>query len=210
MRRVIVVVLPEPAPARMQTGPRTRLRGTPLLGVQAVEDPVGLQPGHRLPSGPGTCAEPVAGTVRPADVPLRSGRRAAVSRRGSGIDRGQPRRRARACRRSSTRRSSSASSSVEPGGVDRRPTRAVDLRVRRRRRPLVRAPELLVQLLARAAAPVNSIAMSRSGSWPESRIMLRARSTIAHRARPCRARRPRRARRSRRPGRRARPPPGSS
>jgi len=37
MRRVIVVVLPEPAPARMQTGAAHGLRRAALFRVQAVE-----------------------------------------------------------------------------------------------------------------------------------------------------------------------------
>ena len=68
--------------------------------------------------------------------------------------------------------------SCSQAGSSARMLGAQDLLRGRRLRPLVRVEQLLVQLLARAAARSTSIAMSRSGSSPESRIMSRARSMI--------------------------------
>ena len=46
IRCVIVVVLPEPAPARMHTGPRTVVDGAPLLGVQIHRGSLGARIGR--------------------------------------------------------------------------------------------------------------------------------------------------------------------
>ena len=62
MRWVIARVLPVPAPASTQTGPRRAMRDRPLLGVEPFEDLVGGGDGHDRPILAGV-ADAVTGRV---------------------------------------------------------------------------------------------------------------------------------------------------
>ena len=67
---------------------------------------------------------------------------------------------------------------LEPVGVDRRARDQVDLRVRARGRRLAGADELLVELLARRRPDELDRDVGVPGSFPESRIIFSARSTM--------------------------------
>ncbi len=103
-----------------------------------------------------TCTRTVPTTTRRSGdaCPARRARRSESARQPASAPAPSSRaaRRPRASRPPRRGARAPSSSRVEPLGVDRRPARARDLRVRRRRDLLVRPPELLVQLLARPHA----------------------------------------------------------
>src|SRR5438105_5338634 len=140
MRRVIVVVLPEPAPARMQTGPRTASAARRCSGFN-----------------------PSRASTAPPYPRQRTGLVKLLSRKRVFFVRVQRRRRLEQARRAHHRREPRHGLErltfpyqplqlgelvLQPDRVDDRAAHAHDLRVRGRHRGLARAPELLVQLLA--------------------------------------------------------------
>ena len=203
IRRVIVVVLPEPAPARMQTGPRTASAARRCSGSGRRGRPPG-HPSRASGRKPSRRPRHDSATGGQCSVSSSTASAEALGRRRPSAAASSSR---RACRSRRRGRSSSASS---PGRA-----RAASIGGRAARMIFgcfvvpTASPSFQSSscIFSPAREPTNSISISLRG--PRARSS-GARGRGSSPARPCRGRTPAPCRPSRRPGSRATPPPGSS